>query len=95
LKDLDALRDFGTMIEVPAVSDLYELQGVLRESPALDDTGVEQTISMLKNRTGLESIAVGVGIKSILNRTFEARNQGSGNLVETLVELLAAEIERK
>ncbi|OPB43127.1 ATPase Sec18, required for ER to Golgi transport etc [Trichoderma guizhouense] len=95
LKDLDALRDFGTMIEVPPVSDLYELQGVLRESPALDDTSAEQTIQMLKNRTGLESIAVGVGIKSILNRTFEARNQGSGNLVETLVELLAAEIERK
>lgn len=82
------------MIDVPAVSNLGELQVVLRESPALDDASAQQTINMLNHRMGSDSVAV--GIKSILNRTFEARNQGSSDgMVETLVELLAAEIERK
>lgn len=90
---LDVERDFDTTVAVPAVSNLDELRVVLHESRALDPGSVDQTINMIRDRTGTESVAVGV--KAILSCIFKARNQGPGSsMVENLSDLLAEKINQ-
>lgn len=87
LKMLEVEQDFAKKVAVPAVSNLRELAVVLHESRVLNSEDVNQTISAIQERTGRDSVAVGV--KSILDCIFEARAGGpNSNVVETLTDLI-------
>ncbi|KAL7941625.1 AAA domain-containing protein [Trichoderma barbatum] len=90
LKLLEVDQDFDTTVAVPAVSNLGELEVVLRESRVLDAAGANQTINAIRERTGSESVAVGV--KTIISCLFTARNQGPNNMLEHLVDSLVERI---
>ncbi|KAK1242149.1 hypothetical protein MKX07_000135 [Trichoderma sp. CBMAI-0711] len=91
LKMLEVEQDFAKKVAVPAVSNLRELAVVLHESRVLKSEDVNQTISAIQERTGRDSVAVGV--KSILDCIFEARAGGpNSNVVETLTDLIVEKI---
>ncbi|KAL6864140.1 vesicle fusion factor [Trichoderma novae-zelandiae] len=91
LKMLEVEQDFAKKVAVPAVSNLRELAVVLHESRVLSSEHVNQTISAIQERTGSESVAVGV--KAILDCIFEARAGGpNSNVVETLTDLIVEKI---
>ncbi|EGR48754.1 vesicle fusion factor [Trichoderma reesei QM6a] len=91
LKMLEVEQDFAKKVAVPAVSNLRELAVVLHESRVLNSEDVNQTISAIQERTGRDSVAVGV--KSILDCIFEARAGGpNSNVVETLTDLIVEKI---
>jgi vesicle-fusing ATPase len=88
---LEVEQDFAKKVAVPAVSNLRELAVVLHESRVLNSEDVNQTISAIQERTGRDSVAVGV--KSILDCIFEARAGGpNSNVVETLTDLIVEKI---
>ncbi|KAL7798224.1 P-loop containing nucleoside triphosphate hydrolase protein [Trichoderma ceciliae] len=91
LKMLEIDQDFAKKVAVPAVSNLRELAVVLHESRVLNSADINQTINAIQERTGSESVAVGV--KTILDCVFEARAGGpNSNVVETLSDLLVEKI---
>ncbi|KAL7822218.1 vesicle fusion factor [Trichoderma gracile] len=91
LKLLEVEQDFAKKVAVPAISNLRELAVVLHESRVLNSEDVNQTISAIQERTGRDSVAVGV--KSILDCIFEARAGGpNSNVVETLTDLIVEKI---
>ncbi|PTB75846.1 vesicle fusion factor [Trichoderma longibrachiatum ATCC 18648] len=91
LKLLEVEQDFAKKVAVPAISNLRELAVVLHESRVLNSEDVNQTISAIQQRTGRDSVAVGV--KSILDCIFEARAGGpNSNVVETLTDLIVEKI---
>ncbi|PTB66402.1 vesicle fusion factor [Trichoderma citrinoviride] len=91
LKLLEVEQDFAKKVAVPAISNLRELAIVLHESRVLNSEDVNQTIRAIQERTGTESVAVGV--KSILDCIFEARAGGpNSNVVETLTDLIVEKI---
>lgn len=92
LKMLEVDQDFAKKVAVPAVSNLRELAVVLHESRVLNSADVNQTINIIQERTGSESVAVGV--KTVLDCIFEARaGSGTSNVVETLSDLLVENIQ--
>ncbi|GFP52123.1 vesicular-fusion protein sec18 [Trichoderma asperellum] len=92
LKMLEVDQDFAKKVAVPAVSNLRELAVVLHESRVLSSADVNQTINIIQERTGSESVAVGV--KTVLDCIFEARaGSGTSNVVETLSDLLVENIQ--
>ncbi|PNP41549.1 hypothetical protein TGAMA5MH_06477 [Trichoderma gamsii] len=92
LKMLEVDQDFAKKVAVPAVSNLRELAVVLHESRVLNSADVNQTINLIQERTGSESVAVGV--KTVLDCVFEARaGSGTSNVVETLSDLLVEKIQ--
>ncbi|RFU78838.1 vesicular-fusion sec18 [Trichoderma arundinaceum] len=92
LKMLEIDQDFAKKVAVPAVSNLRELSVVLHESRVLNSADVNQTINAIQDRTGSETVAVGV--KTVLDCVFEARAGGpSSNVVETLSDLLVEKIQ--
>ncbi|PON29749.1 hypothetical protein TGAM01_v201115 [Trichoderma gamsii] len=92
LKMLEVDQDFAKKVAVPAVSNLRELAVVLHESRVLNSADVNQTINLIQERTGSESVAVGV--KTVLDCVFEARaGSDTSNVVETLSDLLVEKIQ--
>ncbi|UKZ63565.1 uncharacterized protein TrAtP1_004794 [Trichoderma atroviride] len=92
LKMLEVDQDFAKKVAVPAVSNLRELAVVLHESRVLNSADVNQAINLIQERTGSESVAVGV--KTVLDCVFEARaGSGTSNVVETLSDLLVEKIQ--
>ncbi|KAL6908947.1 AAA domain-containing protein [Trichoderma evansii] len=92
LKMLEVDQDFAKKVAVPAVSNLRELAVVLHESRVLNSADVNQTINIIQERTGSESVAVGV--KTVLDCVFEARaGSATSNVVETLSDLLVEKIQ--
>ncbi|KAL7903239.1 vesicle fusion factor [Trichoderma sp. TUCIM 5745] len=92
LKMLEVDQDFAKKVAVPAVSNLRELAVVLHESRVLNSADVNQTINLIQERTGSESVVVGV--KTVLDCVFEARaGSGTSNVVETLSDLLVEKIQ--
>lgn len=92
LKMLEVDQDFAKKVAVPAVSNLRELAVVLHESRVLNSADVDQTINIIQERTGSESVVVGV--KTVLDCVFEARaGSGTSNVVETLSDLLVEKIQ--
>lgn len=89
---LEVDQDFAKKVAVPAVSNLRELAVVLHESRVLNSADVNQTINIIQERTGSESVAVGV--KTVLDCVFEARaGSATSNVVETLSDLLVEKIQ--
>lgn len=89
---LEIDQDFAKKVAVPAVSNLRELAIVLHESRVLNSSDVNQTISAIQERTGSETVAVGV--KTVLDCVFEARAGGpNSNVVDTLSDLLVEKIQ--
>ncbi|EHK41340.1 hypothetical protein TRIATDRAFT_249984 [Trichoderma atroviride IMI 206040] len=92
LKMLEVDQDFAKKVAVPAVSNLRELAVVLHESRVLNSADANQAINLIQERTGSESVAVGV--KTVLDCVFEARaGSGTSNVVETLSDLLVEKIQ--
>ncbi|KAM0459336.1 hypothetical protein ACHAPV_005518 [Trichoderma viride] len=92
LKMLEVDQDFAKKVAVPAVSNLRELAVVLHESRVLNSADVNQTINLIQERTGSESVAVGV--KTVLDCVFEARaGSDTSNVVETLSDLMVEKIQ--
>ncbi|PFH56715.1 hypothetical protein XA68_16109 [Ophiocordyceps unilateralis] len=92
LKMLEVDMDFAKKVAVPAVSNLNELCAVLQQTRVFGSGDIQQVASTLQQRTGSDS--VGVGIKTILDCIFEAKAGGSGpEVAETLSELLLERIQ--
>ncbi|KAH8683428.1 vesicle fusion factor [Ilyonectria robusta] len=91
LKMLEIDMDFAKKVAVPAVSNVRELAIVLQDSKVFNTADVGQAISIIQNRTGSDS--VGVGIKTIQDCIFEARAGGNEDVLETFTDLLIEKIQ--
>ena len=92
MKMLEIDGDFAKKVAVPAVSNLQELANVLQESRMLNSGDVNQAISMLQERTGAQSL--GLGVKTILDCIFEAKAGGpESNVAETFVDLIEEKLQ--
>lgn len=91
LKMLEIDMDFAKKVAVPAVSNVRELATVLQESKVFNTADVGQAISIIQDRTGSDS--VGVGIKPILDCIYEARAGGNEDVLETFTDLLIEKIQ--
>ncbi|KAL7934849.1 P-loop containing nucleoside triphosphate hydrolase protein [Trichoderma chlorosporum] len=81
LRMLDVESNFDTTVAVPAVSNLSQLRSVLEHSITLDKDSIDQTVSLVQQRTGSESMSLGV--KTIIRCISEARiNPQGGNVVD-------------
>ncbi|POR31745.1 Vesicular-fusion protein sec18 [Tolypocladium paradoxum] len=91
LKMLEIDMDFAKKVAVPAVSNLRELGTVLQESRVFNSGDINQIINIVQQRTGSES--VGVGIKTILDCIFEAKAGGpDSHVLDTFSDLLLENI---
>ena len=89
---LEVYTEFAKKVAVPAVSNLRELGMVLHESRSFNSSDVNQALSAIQQRTGSDS--VGVGIKSVLDCIFEARAGGANSdIVETFSDLIVEKIQ--
>lgn len=89
---LEIDMDFAKKVAVPAVSNLRELANVLHESKMFNSGDVNQIINMLQDRTGLET--VGLGVKTILDCIFEAKaGDQDSNIAETFVDLIEEKMQ--
>lgn len=92
LKMLEIDMDFAKKVAVPAVSNLQELGTVLQESRVFNSGDINQIINIVQQRTGSES--VGVGIKTILDCIFEAKAGGpDSEVLDTFSDLLLETIQ--
>lgn len=87
---LEIDMDFAKKVAVPGVSNLQELGAVLNESHLFNSADINQTLGIIQQRTGVES--VGVGIKTVLDCIFEAKAGGEG-VLETFAELMIDQIQ--
>lgn len=90
VKMLGIDKRFAQKVAVPAVSNLQELGAVLHESGFLESSEINAALGHVQQRTG--SDRVDVGIKTVLDCVFRARDGGS-EVVETFAELLVDKIE--
>lgn len=89
---LEIDMDFAKKVAVPAVSNLRELGSVLQESRVFNSQDINQALNIVQQRTGSESI--NVGIKSILDCIFEAKAGGpESDVLETFSDLLVEKIQ--
>lgn len=89
---LEIDMDFAKKVAVPAVSNLQELGTVLQESRVFNSGDINQIINIVQQRTGSES--VGVGIKTILDCIFEAKAGGpDSEVLDTFSDLLLETIQ--
>ncbi|KAK2591484.1 transport between ER and Golgi ATPase protein [Conoideocrella luteorostrata] len=92
LNMLEIDGDFAKKVAVPAVSNLQELASFLREARVFSSGDIDKVVDMVQQRTGSDSI--GVGIKTIQDCIFEAKAGGpESNVLETFAELLLEYIQ--
>lgn len=90
---LEIDQDFAKKVAVPAVSNLQELSAVLQQSRVFNSNDVGQALSIIRDRTGSDS--VGVGVKTVLDCIFEARAGDNPEALETFTELMAEKIQER
>ncbi|KAI1117585.1 P-loop containing nucleoside triphosphate hydrolase protein [Nemania sp. NC0429] len=92
LKMLEIDMDFAKKVAVPPVSNLQELNTVLRGSRVFNPEDVDEATSLVQQEAGSNDI--GVGIKTVLDCIFEARAGGgpSADVIRTFSELLVEKI---
>lgn len=84
--------DFAKKVAVPAVSNVRELATILQESRTFNSGDINQVINMVQQRTGSDTI--GVGIKAIQDLIFEAKAGGpNSDVLETFSDLLLEKIQ--
>nr|AER26946.1 NsfA [Epichloe amarillans] len=92
LKMLEIDGDFAKKVAVPAVSNVRELATILQESRTFNSGDINQVINMVQQRTGSDTI--GVGIKAIQDLIFEAKAGGpNSDVLETFSDLLLEKIQ--
>ncbi|KYK55325.1 vesicle fusion factor NSFI [Drechmeria coniospora] len=86
-KMLEIDMDFAKKVAVPAVSNLRELGMVIQESISIDQGIIHDIINMIQQRTGTET--VGVGVKTVMDCIFEAKaGESEQEFSDTFVDLL-------
>ena len=89
---LEIDMDFAKKVAVPAVANVHELGTVLQEARVFNSGDINQVINMVQQRTGSDSI--GIGIKTIQDCIFEAKaGDPESNILETFSELLMEKIQ--